>query len=157
MHRFPRMLACLSMNNEEKDDIMNATAENTPWLSLKGDKVRCKVIDVYDADTITIIFPFCGRLFKEKCRLYGIDSAEIRTRNLAEKEHALRGKEWLQSRINNRIVFIQCYEWDKYGRLLGDVYDTEDATISINSMLVENKLAYAYDGNTKKTFAEWSQ
>lgn len=29
--------------------------EDVPWLSFEGDFVKCKVIDVYDCDTITLV------------------------------------------------------------------------------------------------------
>ena len=138
-------------------DLENATLENTQCMTLDGQKLRCKVISVYDADTVTIVFPFFGRLFKEKCRLYGIDSSEIRTKNLEEKAHAYTSRDWLKERILNNIVYIQFYDWDKYGRLLGDIYETETSTETINSILVNNKMAYVYTGKTKQKFEEWSK
>ena len=53
----------------------NCISEQIPWFSLNGLICKCKVIDVYDADTVTIILPFNEKLYKVKCRLLGIDSA----------------------------------------------------------------------------------
>lgn len=129
--------------------------DDVKWLSLDGQKLLCKVIDVYDGDTLTIVFPFCNTFFKEKCRLEGIDSAEIRTKNIEEKKYAIETKKWLSNLILNKFVYIQCGNWDKYGRLLGTIFLIENPNKSINNMLIENNMAYQYDGKTKKCFTEW--
>ena len=137
-----------------KSDILDEN--NVPWLSLDGQFLKCKVIDVYDADTVTLIIPFMGRPWKEKCRLTGIDSAEIRTQNIKEKELALKGKNWLIEEILNKKVWVECGEWDKYGRLLVTIYKKNKDTISINELLVTNGYAYKYDGKKKKQFNKWN-
>ena len=44
------------------NDIVDA-----PWFTItENTTVDCKVIDVYDGDTITIIFPFCNNNL-QKC------------------------------------------------------------------------------------------
>ena len=67
---------CLCINEEIKinDDINmfeNCTGDNVPWLSLNGITCQCKVVDVYDADTVTIVLPFNNELYRVKCRLLG--------------------------------------------------------------------------------------
>jgi len=50
------------------------------------------------------------------------------------------------------IVFVKCYEFDKYGRLLADVYiNYEPLDKSISEILINEKLAYLYDGGKKLT------
>jgi micrococcal nuclease len=137
-----------------KNDILDET--NIPWLSLEGQFLKCKVIDIYDADTVTLIIPFMGKPWKEKCRLIGIDSAELRTQNIKEKELALKGKTWLIGEILNQKVWVKCGGWDKYGRLLGTIYKQNKDKVSINELLITNGYAYTYDGKKKKKFEEWN-
>ncbi len=33
-------------------------------LSFKGDEVECKVVSVYDGDTIKVVFPLGGHMYK---------------------------------------------------------------------------------------------
>jgi endonuclease YncB( thermonuclease family) len=40
---------------------------------------------------------------------------------------------------------------DKYGRLLVDVFATPASTTSFSTILVQDKLAYKYEGDTKLT------
>jgi endonuclease YncB( thermonuclease family) len=106
------------------------TIENTPWLSLNGIICQCKIVDVYDADTVTIILPFNNGFYRVKCRLMGIDSAEKRTKNLDEKKVALEATEWLSTMIKDKIIWVKCGKWGKYGgRMIGTLYMTEEEII----------------------------
>jgi endonuclease YncB( thermonuclease family) len=139
--------------------IENCIPSEIPWLSLEGVTDKCKVISVYDADTVTIAVPLNNKLYKVRCRLLGIDSAEKRTKNLEEKKFANEATDWLRSQIDNKIIWVKCGKWDKYGgRMLGTLYMTEkDMKIdcSINNLIVEKGYAYKYDGKKKQKFEEW--
>lgn len=138
---------------------MFENTENVPWLTLDGVTCQCKIVDVYDADTVTLIVPFNGKLYKVKCRLLGIDSAEKRTKNMDEKKVSLEATQWLSEMIKDKVIWVKCCDWGKYGgRMLGTLYMSKedlDADRSINSMIVEKGYAYVYDGKKKKKFEEW--
>jgi endonuclease YncB( thermonuclease family) len=146
--------------SEDADTLQEYNADNTVWLSLDGQKLRCKVVDVYDADTVTLIVPFAGLYFKKKCRLTGIDAAEKRTKNLEEKKVALKGQQYVSDLILNKEVWVDCGDWDKYGRLLGTIYTKKSQMRagwdrSLNRAIVAEGFAYLYDGKKKRAFAEW--
>lgn len=61
------------------------TEDNVPQFSLKGKKQFAKVSSVYDGDTIKCIFAFGGEMFVWNCRISGVDTPELRTRNQLEK------------------------------------------------------------------------
>ena len=49
------------------------------------------------------------------------------------------------------IVFVKCLDFDKYGRLLANVFfDNEN----LSEYLLKHKLAYTYTGHTKLTEEE---
>ncbi len=52
---------------------------------------------------------------------------------------------------NSKIIRIKCGEFDKYGRLLVELY-TDSSNISINDLLINKKLAVRYEGGTKEKF-----
>jgi len=137
------------------------TAENTPWLSLDKETLLCKVVDVYDGDTITVILPFNSKFYKKKCRLYGIDCAEIRTKDLEEKNCGYDAKKFLSDHIHNKQVWIYCGDWDKYGRLLITIYtnkqDIGNFDKSMNKLMLDNNHAYTYDGTKKQQFQDWKK
>lgn len=131
---------------------------DTPYFSLEGMKCQAYVYSVYDGDTVTLIFGLQGlhelqelqeKEYKWKCRLSGIDTAELRTKNIKEKEYAYKVKEILSDKILNKIVDIECLSFDKYGRTLVKItYDN----ICINDWLIENGYAKKYDGGHKEEF-----
>ena len=61
------------------------------------------VKDVYDGDTITVAFPFGDKMFSWNCRLTGVDTPEIRTRNKQEKEFG-HGRQAVDSSLQPRVV-----------------------------------------------------
>jgi len=136
--------------------IKQVNDENIPWFSLKGLSCKCKVIDVYDVDTITIIVTMKGDRYKVKCRLIGIDGPEKRTKNLPEKKVALQATEWLSDLILGKVLWINCGKWGKYGgRMLGTIYTSEKDEISINQQIINKGFAYKYNGRKKRKFEDW--
>tara|TARA_Y100000816_G_scaffold287679_1_gene270840 strand:+ start:751 stop:1152 length:402 start_codon:yes stop_codon:yes gene_type:complete len=114
-----------------------------------GKVLEAKVISVYDGDSIKVIFPLNGVLYRWSCRLNGVDTPEIRTRNLKEKEMGLKVRDLLRDKILNKVVTLNCGELDKYGRLLVDInYESEN----INQWLITNGYAYEYNGGRKKNW-----
>jgi len=148
---------------------------STPFFSLQNINTYGRLVDIYDGDTVKIILPVMGAYFKFNVRLNGIDTCEIKSNNIENKNKAIKArnricemvetihgnytnakletpkeiKEYLKSIVC--IVFVKCYRFDKYGRLLADIYiDYESMTRkSISEILLNANLAYAYDGGTK--------
>ena len=107
------------------------------------------IVSVYDGDSVTAILDMgMGVQKKAKCRLYGIDTPEMRGKTVREKTAAKVARDRVRELINEKTVLIQSMtKPDKYGRLLvkiwvGDVY--------LNDLLIEEGLARAYDGGKKQ-------
>ena len=153
--------SCCKETKEIKDTqkVNSCTSTNTPWFTLKGRECPCKVVGVYDADTVTVALQFGEECYKVKCRLKGIDAAEIRTKNEEEKKVGLTGKKFMTDLILDKTVWIRCGDWGKYGgRMIGELFLTHEDMIagkSVNDMVVKEGLAYYYDGKKKKGFEEW--
>ncbi len=110
---------------------------DTPRFSLNGLKTKATIIDVYDGDTVTALFPFKGDMYKWKCRLYGIDTPEIRK----EKVKAIESRDFLRSLVLNKEVDLECLNFDKYGRVLVKIYTDK----YINDHLVSLGYAKIYN------------
>lgn len=111
-------------------------------------KYNGKVISVYDGDTCNIIVDLGFKVSMEiKCRLYGIDTPEIRTDNEKERELALKARDYLRQLVLNKDVFICSKGKDKYGRYLIDIYLDE---LYVNGMLVSKGFARFYYGRVAK-------
>jgi micrococcal nuclease len=125
-------------------------SEDIEIFSFKDIKTYAKIIDIYDGDTFKIIFRYNKKFIKVKCRLFGIDTPEIRTRNSEEKKRGYKAKLFVEKIVNehNGIMFVNLLSFDKYGRLLAEVY-TENKE-SLADLLILNHLGYEYYGGTKK-------
>ena len=132
-------------------NLKDLNEDNTPWLSFENQFVHCKVIQVYDGDSITVILPFesLSSYYKVKCRLYGIYTPEIRTRDLEEKTLGFSARDYLREQVLDKIVWIKCGKWDKYGRLLITIYQELGSEISLNEQLVELGYAEEYFGGKR--------
>lgn len=151
---------------------------NINYLTFNNEVLKGKVVDVYDGDSIKLVLPFIIKrgvskykilnnffkssdiiqLYKWNCRLTGLDTPEIRTRNLKEKEFGLEVRDKLREKILNNLLFVKCGVFDKYGRLLVTLYDSDEnlkKDYSINQWLIDNKYAKEYNGGKKQQwFAE---
>lgn len=129
------------------------TIRDAPIFSLDGYKVLGKVHSVYDGDSVKIIFPFHGIMYKWNCRLSGIDTPELRTKCDDEKKMAYHVRDVLREKILDKVVSVECGKFDKYGRLLATLTCNDDSNCCINTWLVENKYAVAYEGGKR---VDWS-
>ena len=121
-------------------------------LELDNSYYYAKVIDIYDADTITCILFFRNIPNVVKIRLDGIDAPEMKPDKLNEndmiKEKALAiiSKVVLQKLIqkNNNIIFLKTHGSEKYGRTLAKIYDGKNSSESFNEILINLKLVDKY-------------
>lgn len=130
----------------------NEVTVNTPELSFRGMRMMCKVVSVYDGDTIKVVFPLMGRLYKWNCRLNGVDTPEIRTKNALEKEFGYFVRDQLREKLLNQVIYIDCGNFDKYGRLLVTPYCKG---MNVCSWLIENGYAFQYGGGKKNSWSEY--
>lgn len=125
------------------------TKETAKWVPPVE---RCKVVSIYDGDTVTIIAFVNGSAFQFKCRLTGIDCAEIRGKSEGEKKAAREARDALKALILNKNVTLKKVGLEKYGRLLAEIWYRGR---NINQWMIDQKYAVAYDGGKKKTI-DWS-
>ena len=130
------------------------TKENTQFLSLNGEKFKAKIVYIYDGDTMHMVFHSYGKYYRWNCRIMGVDTPELRTKNKIEKQMGYKVKEIVEENFLNRIVKIHCYDFDKYGRLLVDIempkhVKNPDNNKMYSEWLIQNNYGKSYDGGTK--------
>jgi endonuclease YncB( thermonuclease family) len=152
--------------------------KDTPEFSLCGLTLQGKIVECYDADTCKIALPVQNTFYKFTCRLNGIDTPEMKPRKdkpnrdneilWAKKARAELLKMICENNLvssfdnldikkdevikilgqNKKLVTVKCLEFDKYGRLLVELYNDINNK-SFNTILVEKNLAVNYDGGHK--------
>lgn len=151
----------------------NFNDTNTSLFSFNGINGLSRVIDITDGDTIKTIINFKGDHYKIIVRLNDIDTCETKSKCDENKNLGIEAKKRLYNLITNKtidtndkkkikeelnnncyLIYLKCYNFDKYGRVLGDIYQTENDNISFSSILIKEKLAYFYEGKTKLTEKE---
>jgi len=106
------------------------------------------VTSVYDGDTITATLQLgFGISYEMKLRLLGIDTKEIRNKNLEEKRLAIKTRDFVREKILNKKVKIKTYKKGKYGRYLVDVF-LDDGTL-LNNLLIKKGYAKEYWGGKR--------
>ena len=123
---------------------------------------NCRIVKVVDGDTIDVDIElgFDILLSNQRIRLKGVDTPESRTRDLEEKKFGLLAKEVVKSYCPvGQTVTLRTIkdERGKFGRILGEfmVYDSKtDSVRSLNSILVDESYAVAYEGQSKEEIKE---
>lgn len=115
-----------------------------------------RVVKVYDGDTITIATRMPGypssKIFKFQVRLNGIDAPEMKSKDPIEKQAAINSKEALRKKIFGKDIILKNIKFEKYGRLLADIYKGSNC---INNWLIDTRMAILYDGKTKPVIENW--
>ena len=133
--------------------------EKTSKYDLDNISANCYVKSVYDGDTITILLPIKQHIYnminkneiellsddfkdkyielkKIKLRLYGIDTPEMRPlKSLPNREEHIKkakdAKQFLENLILDKVIKINFFKNDKYGRPLATLFIKE---ININEL-----------------------
>lgn len=160
-------------------DLQTIKNSDIPLMSLNGITTIGKVVEMYDGDTCKIVLMNNNKLEKYNCRLLGLDTPEMKpplTKENRDVEifnaHKCRNRLLqlitscscnIDSIINKKdcvklidtntkVIKVECYEFDKYGRLLVKLYPENESVESVNQILVNENYAKSYDGGTKSVF-----
>ena len=141
--------------NKNDCKMLETLTDKTKKFSLNGYKTFAKCVHAYDGDTIHVVFkmPNSNDCYKWVIRMMGIDTPEIKTKNKSEKQLAIKARDFLRELILDKIIIIECLDFDKYGRLLGNIF-IEGNEKSLSNMMIEKGFAKAYDGGTKSKWGE---
>ena len=126
-------------------------------LSLNGINTKAEVLSVYDGDTFTGGIEFLDSFYKFSFRISKIDTPEIRT----DYENAIKSrnrflqligvdidldskktKKEIKRLLIDIFVDIECKEFDKYGRVLCNVYKDN---IDLGQTLIDENFACVYN------------
>jgi micrococcal nuclease len=134
-----------------KKDLPADPAEYTQF-KWAGAAVPCRVLSVYDGDTVTLGFRSSGgMLYTIKGRLEGIDTPELKGKSQEEKELAHQAKAILEKLILGKEVTAYFVCNDKYGgRAVVRLYT--DKWESVSTYMLTHAPCRPYSGGTKSSW-----
>jgi micrococcal nuclease len=101
-------------------------------------KYKAKLVRVVDGDTVDCILDLGFDVsIKERVRLKGLDTPEIRTKDLHEKELGFKAKKFVEDMFQdkgNDVIIETEYRRGKYGRTIGTITFQDDTVL--NEMLI---------------------
>ena len=102
----------------------------------------CTVLRIVDGDTFDARINLGFGIFvKKRIRMWGINTPESRTRDLAEKKLGLAAKEHLKAHLAGGVCDIDSIELGKYGRVIGIAY-VEGKNINERMLKTEGTTEY---------------
>ena len=128
-----------------------------PYFNFKGQKFYARPCQIYDGDTFSILFEFHGEIIKYRCRCLGYDTAEMKPlRSNLNRDHEIKLAHEAKERFtelllkhNTQLVEVECYEFDKYGRILVRIWNNIDKEC-INDIMIQEGHGKPYNGGTKE-------
>jgi micrococcal nuclease len=110
---------------------------------------RAKVGRVIDGDTFTLeyidlgfgVYKYPNQDEEIKVRMLGIDTKELRSKDVFEKQLAYQAKDYMTNRLTGKEVIIHSTSVDVFGRILAIVYLDGEC---LNDTLLSNGLADVY-------------
>jgi len=128
-----------------------AVVQATPQY---GTVTVSKVNSVYDGDTFRVdinsLPPIVGKNIP--IRVNGVDTPEIRGKCQYEKNLALEARDFVRDKLSNaKEIKLTNLQRGKYFRVVANVLVDG---VSLEQELLDNKLAYRYDGGKKLSWCE---
>ena len=108
---------------------------HTKPFTLKDTSLPGRIVDIIDGDSIVVILPVFNNYYKYNIRIDGIDTCEIKSHNIQNKNLALQARLEILCLVTNEqhtdititrndikqvlndkvyIVYLNCKDFDKY-------------------------------------------
>lgn len=104
--------------------------------------MKAKVINVYDGDTATVAVKWLDITKTCRVRFASINTSELNSKDPTELAKAVLAQQRLAGLLPiGSSIIIQSHIVDKFGRILGTIYLSQNDTVSVNDMMVNEGLA----------------
>ena len=108
---------------------------------------------VIDGDTMTVdAAPWPGVTIRAAVRVDGIDAPEIRGRCQAEKDLAIRARDFVRAAVGETVQLSDIRHGKYAGRVVAQVETADGADLAM--LLIDAGLGRAYDGGARTEWCE---
>jgi micrococcal nuclease len=112
-------------------NLLECTKENTKKFSFSGVRTLGKCVYVVDGDTMDVAIHWKDEYVIIRIRLLGINTPEIRG---SERDDGIKSKKFVEDLLLNKLVAIECFGEDNFGRVLANIYTLKN----VSETIVEN-------------------
>ncbi len=110
--------------------------------------VNARVVSVYDGDTLTVdAEPWPGLTARTKVRVAGVDTPEIRGKCQAEKDQAIRARDFVRAAVGAQVQLTSIRPGKYAGRVIADVW--VDGR-KLSDLLIAENLGRPYHGGRRE-------
>ncbi len=110
--------------------------------------INARVVSVYDGDTLTVdAEPWPGLTARTKVRLAGVDTPEIRGKCQAEKDLAIRARDFVRATVGARVQLTDVRPGKYAGRVIADVWVNGR---KLSDILIAEGLGRPYHGGRRE-------
>ncbi len=109
---------------------------------------NARVVSVYDGDTLTVdAAPWPGLTARTKVRVAGVDTPEIRGKCQAEKDLAIRARDFVRSTVGVEVRLTNIRPGKYAGRVIADVWVNGQ---KLSDLLMAENLGRPYHGGRRE-------
>ncbi len=110
--------------------------------------INARVVSVYDGDTLTVdAEPWPGLTARTSVRVDGVDTPEIRGKCQAEKDMAIRARDFVRAVVGASVRLTDVRPGKYAGRIIADVW--VDGR-KLADLLIAEKLGRPYHGGRRE-------
>ncbi len=116
------------------------------------DPITARVVSVYDGDTLTVdAEPWPGVTIRTAVRVNGVDTPEIRGKCQAEKDLAIRARDFVREKVGERVQIANVKHGKYAGRVVADVLVGGER---LSDMLIAVGLGRPYEGGRRESWCQ---
>ena len=110
--------------------------------------INARVVSVYDGDTLTVdAAPWPGLTARTKVRVAGVDTPEIRGKCQAEKDMAVRARDFVRATVGAQVQLTNVRLGKYAGRVVADVWVNGR---KLSDLLIAENLGRPYRGGRRE-------
>ncbi len=110
--------------------------------------INARVVSVYDGDTLTVdAEPWPGLTARTAVRVAGVDTPEIRGKCQAEKDQAIRARDFVRATVGASVRLTDVRPGKYAGRVIADVWVRGR---KLSDILIAENLGRPYHGGRRQ-------
>ncbi len=110
--------------------------------------INARVVSVYDGDTLTVdAEPWPGLTARTSVRVAGVDTPEIRGKCQAEKDQAVRARDFVRATVGAEVQLTNVRHGKYAGRVVAVVWVNEQ---KLSDLLIAENLGRPYHGGRRQ-------